>query len=270
MIFKIIEILSNSINHKKINILGYIENEIALITLEKQNFIVKNIENYLKSISLDNLIHKNDSYLKYEFNISETNILSIIYDPSLETINKLRNKVSKLKLESNMDYLNKDINFDKNTKWIQNILNGSNENEKIIYQDNDFILLPDYKWTDYNNIDNIYYLGIAKKYNNKYIKCLREINFEHLNFLEKMLSMTELIEKNHNLKKNSIISYVHYPPSFYIFHVHYVYINNDMFKGGFPRNILLTDIIQNIKIKSDYYQKFNFSILQEEELMGED
>ena len=270
MNFKLIEILSNSINNKKINILGLLDDKSVVITLEKNYYYENTIESYIQSLSLMNSVLENDKYLKYDYYISETNSLSVIFDPDIELINKLRMNKTQLKLESYKDYQNKNINFDQNTKWIQNIFNGISENEKIIFQDNNFILLPDYKWTDLNNIDNLYYLGLAKKFNNNYIKCLREINNNHLNLLEKMLLITKLIEKKHNLKKNSIIAYVHYPPSFYIFHVHYVYLNNDIFKNGFPRNILLSDIIQNIRIKSDYYQKFNFRILQEEELKGDD
>lgn len=253
MNFKLIEILSNSIINKKINILGLLDDKLVLITLEKNNYFNENISSYIESINLEKPILENDIYKKFNYNLLEKNTLSIVYDPNQDLINKLRNKKNILKKETYNDYLKKELNFYNNTQWIRNIFEGKSETEKIIYQDSNFILLPDYKW-DNCSIDNLYYLGIAKKFNNDYIKCLRDINIDHLEVLEKMLSITNLIEQKNNLEKNSIIAYIHYPPSFYIFHVHYVYLENDIFKTGFPRNVLLSDIIQNIKIKSNYYQ----------------
>lgn len=253
MNFKLIEILSNSIINKKINILGFLDDQLVLITLEKNNYFNENISSYIESINLEKPLLENDIYSKFNYNFLEKNTLSIVYNPNQELINKLRNKKRILKKETYNDYLKKELNFESNTQWIRNIFEGKSETDKIIYQDSNFILLPDYKWDNCSK-DNLYYLGIAKKFNNDYIKCLRDINIDHLEVLENMLSMTNLIEEKHNLEKNSIIAYIHYPPSFYIFHVHYVYLENDIFKSGFPRNVLLSDIIQNIKIKSDYYQ----------------
>ena len=68
------------------------------------------------------------------------------------------------------------------------------------------------------------------------------------------------ISTKHNIKEDQIIAYVHYYPSYFIFHVHYTLVNNEITKSGFPRNILLSEIIQNLEIDSLYYKKINIEI----------
>ena len=63
------------------------------------------------------------------------------------------------------------------------------------------------------------------------------------------------------MNSNEIIAFVHYRPSFYIFHVHYMLITNDNVKNEFPRAILINDIIENIKIDKNYYQKKTFELI---------
>ena len=78
--------------------------------------------------------------------------------------------------------------------------------------------------------------------------------------LKKLLDAKNIICRKHNIDSNTIVAYLHYHPSFYILHIHYVLVDNC--KNGFGRNIFLSDIIKNIKIKSDYYQTVNIELIE--------
>ena len=260
--FVITRILSNSINRKRIAILGKIDKNNYLIVLEKSIFEINSINNYLNNLSLETLLMKNDIYSKYNFNALENNSIIIIENPDDLTINKYSDSINKIYLETFENYQDNFLkqmnqNFEANTKWILNIFEGKSEQESILFKNSEFILLPDYKWNT-QNLDDLYYLGIMKPIKGKYIMSVRDLNESHLAILNNMNNVVDIIEKKHNLEDNQIIAYVHYHPSFYIFHVHYTFVNNDVFKSSFPRSILLKDIIDNIKLDGEYYQKKTF------------
>mmetsp|Transcript_20482 Transcript_20482/g.18125 ORF Transcript_20482/g.18125 Transcript_20482/m.18125 type:complete len:104 (-) Transcript_20482:22-333(-) len=64
------------------------------------------------------------------------------------------------------------------------------------------------------------------------------------------------ISKTFSLPKNQIVAYIHYLPTYFHLHIHYCH---QKFIEGFSANIgkciMLKDVIQNIKIKGNYYQE---------------
>jgi m7GpppX diphosphatase len=61
----------------------------------------------------------------------------------------------------------------------------------------------------------------------------------------------------------SLRLYVHYLPSFYHLHVHIVHMNHIPPEDGvhIGHAILLDDIIDNLEIQSDWYQKVSLSVI---------
>ena len=55
--------------------------------------------------------------------------------------------------------------------------------------------------------------------------------------------------------------YLHYQPSFYHLHVHFVHVNNELLGASMAvgRAHLLDDVIHNLEITSDYYKKATIS-----------
>lgn len=72
-------------------------------------------------------------------------------------------------------------------QWVDNILNGISESDRVVYDDPDpetgFLLLPDLKW-DMKNMDTLYMLALARK---REILSLRELTSEHLPLLKNIL-----------------------------------------------------------------------------------
>lgn len=142
-----------------------------------------------------------------------------------------------------------------NLKWVDNILEHKTEVERIIYEDpdpvNGFILLPDLKW-DSRVVDNLYVLAIVHQKN---LLSLRSLTLNHVSLLENVREKCfKALEEKFGVKKEKLRAYFHYQPSFYHLHIHFSHIKYQA--PGMPeRNILLNQVIDNLRIDSSYYQK---------------
>ena len=55
--------------------------------------------------------------------------------------------------------------------------------------------------------------------------------------------------------------FLHYFPTYYHLHVHFEHIYlAASYESGMGKNILLNDVIQNIQMKSDYYQEIDIIV----------
>ena len=138
---------------------------------------------------------------------------------------------------------------------MDNILEHKTEVERIVFEDqcksNGFILLPDMKW-DGKTIENLYLLAIIHQ---KQIGSLRDLDNSHIKLLENVRDKSiAAIEAKYNVQKGKIRAYLHYYPSFYHLHIHFTHINYQV--PGFPeRNHLINQVVENLKLDSDYYKK---------------
>lgn len=151
-------------------------------------------------------------------------------------------------------------------KWVFNILDGNDEQEKIIYQNDNFVLLPDTSWNsnksdDLNNsynIEELYLLLIVKR---KDIYSIRDLTAEHLPLLEDMMNVTEHIEKIYKIPACMLRTYFHYKPSTWHLHLH---INNINSPKNYCYNIerchTLSNVINNLKCDSNYYKKVDLQV----------
>ena len=73
-------------------------------------------------------------------------------------------------------------------QWVQNILDGRSEAERVIHSDGDpergFLLLPDLKW-DQRDLESLYVLAIARR---KDVQSLRDLSAQHLPLLRNILT----------------------------------------------------------------------------------
>lgn len=154
------------------------------------------------------------------------------------------------------------------SKWVFNILEHKTESERIIYEDpdtsNGFILLPDMKW-DSRVINNLYALAICHR---RGIRSIRDLDASHIPLLENIRDRSlQAIEDRFGIKRAQVRTYIHYQPTFYHLHVHVCHIKFQ--PPGIPdRNYPLNNVIENLKIDSDYYKKatLEFVLKQNEKL----
>ena len=124
---------------------------------------------------------------------------------------------------------------------IDKILKGKKDtNEKIIYQDNNFIVLVDKK----HSKDSYHYTAWAIND----IRSLIEIDINIINQLNQIKQI--LIDKKFIDESGKI--FFHFPPNIWRLHLHFVQENHKFLADDYEIHYF-NEIINNIKINSNYY-----------------
>ena len=222
----------------------------------------QNIEIFDETTKME-LINKNDRYSKFKgiMNIpTEITIIKPFYQSDLYKYGK-KNKYEYMEtyneyVTNTLPKLNK---IDKT--WIINIINKKTEYDKIIYENEHFILMPDITMqsTD-NNINKIHFLAISKNQN---IMSIRDLNETHIPILEEIdLIGKNIISNKYNLSPNEIRSYLHYYPSVWLLHIHFDLCNTQNHFSNLDTCHLIHNIIENIKICNKYYQTVSLRVMK--------
>jgi m7GpppX diphosphatase len=154
--------------------------------------------------------------------------------------------------ESYQDYIDKINKLNpSNYQWIYNIIDNNAEKDKVIYEDSNFVLIPDYTW-DKVNLDQIHILAIIR---DKSIRSIRDIKQSDLPLLDKIktISLNE-IEKKYMIKENKLKLFFHYPPSTYQLHIHITHISKTDIKTNFDRSHDFFQVVKNIELDAGYYK----------------
>jgi m7GpppX diphosphatase len=142
--------------------------------------------------------------------------------------------------------------------WIYNILDGKAEQERILFDDPEFILLPNGNWSGkVEEADQLHCLAIVKQ---RDILSLRDLTDEHYNLLDSILENSfKTIEAKYGIAKSRLRAYVHYHPTFWHLHIHFKLVDN-ISPHEFDRIHSVFSILQNIQIQPHYYQMCGFQI----------
>lgn len=250
--FTFIKVLDDDSQQKRVVLHGKIGDEDAILTLEKTAF---NNPAELKEYYVDvDLESSNDVYFwgrtKYTGN-DPTCKFSLIF-PATEThFRKYQNANLHMIRETPEAYesiVKPYIETMKGNriKWVKNILYEGAEADRVLFKNNDYIVLPDMKW-DGKDISSLYCCCIV--YDDK-IGSVRDLNNSHIPYLERIRSsiLKELPKIYNGLNSEDLRIYVHYQPSYYHFHIHVVNVNflglaNSMLTG---KAILLDEVIDNL------------------------
>ena len=205
------------------------------------------------------LIYINDRFAKYIGNcIVKIELLQIENYTDSEKIKYDNNQIKII--EETADFYYKEvypkiIDYDK--KWIYDILNGCNK-YKIIYENSDFMLMPDITYLGENeqneqNYSKVHYLVLVKR---KDLLSIRDLDNSHI----EMLKSIDEISKNSisnatNININLIRSYFHYRPSYWHLHIHYDISGYNQPFATLDGCHLLHNVIENIKFYPNYYKE---------------
>ncbi|EDO17194.1 hypothetical protein Kpol_1035p6 [Vanderwaltozyma polyspora DSM 70294] len=261
-LFRFEKILNSNPQNKLITVLGKINGENAIVLLEKLHFqSISDDENSISSLSssVKQLFH-NDVYFNgvtgqgdgsnNGFNELKVNL---IY-PATEThIQKQLEQQHHMIKETPEMYKNvvkpyiESMFAAGRLKWVENILYNGAESDRVVYQDDDMVILPDMKW-DGENMDAFYLVSILKR---KDILSLRDINKNHYEFLNGISErIKDIIPKKYNneIKSDQLRIFIHYQPSYYHFHIHIVNIKHLGLGNGIVagKAWLLDDIIDQL------------------------
>ena len=211
---------------------------------------------WINSLEKKEKTFENDVYTKYSSRLE--NLQGELIE--CVDLSKLDGFCKKIIKESYQDYQEFISNRDfKKEQWVYNILDGLAEQDQILYQDDLIVILPNYTWK-YNKDNLINSVDLSGMYlltfpTDKSIHSLRDINSNHLELLEHVKTKTlEVIKNTFGFDPAIIKSFVHYSPTTYHLHIHWVLISNTTVNSSVEYSHSLSNIISNIGIKSDYYQ----------------
>jgi len=217
-----------------------------------------------KKVSIKNAVQtfKSTRYQKYDASIEHNVELTTIYPALKEDMNKLNTDIRKRIIETPEMYI-KNVYpkiIKQDLSWIQDILTGKTEKESILYKDEQFILMPDLKWNK-KDMDNLYCLAIVQDSN---IRSVRDLNEKHISLLENIYKKgLKIIKDKYNIEEHDLRVYVHYHPSWWHLHIHFNLVKKRLSGAVIDISISLLDIINNIKLVSNYYQIANLEIIQQ-------
>ncbi|OAD55572.1 m7GpppX diphosphatase [Eufriesea mexicana] len=264
-IFNTKRVLQNNCMRKQICIEGTFKGyeSSAVVVLEKQNF--SDDDQSLKELfNKDTVVHKlfsNDVYGNYEcFPLKKHNGINamIIHPATAKHIEKFRRKELHIIDETYELYQKITLPCIESSsfsiEWIFNILEHKAEQDKIIYEDSNektgFMIVNDLKWDGQINTLKLIALPFQK------IRSIRELNASHLPLLRNIRSAgIAAITKKFNIPASQLRIYLHYQPSYYYLHVHFAYLMFETSGIYVEKAHLLSTVIKNIELMSDYYTK---------------
>lgn len=170
-----------------------------------------------------------------------------------------KNKKFIIAHESYHDYEEKKKKIKKRSlKWCYDIIEGRTEQDRIIYQNKDFVLIPSLGST--KDQEKMHIIALVK---HKNLMTLRDMRAEHIPLLESIKNLSlEEIEKSQEIDKNKIKIFVHYPPSAWLFHIHFFPVGKHFSKSTIEYSHDFDTILYNLSIKNDYYKDINMTIVE--------
>lgn len=152
--------------------------------------------------------------------------------------------------------------------WVYKILDKQKEVERLLYDSpvDGFLINTDPKWSTHpdpkttprsewvghSGTRELYCLGLSHR---RDIRSLRDLRAEHLPLLRAMTAKgRQVMREVYGLPEESLRIFVHYPPQFYHFHVHFTNVAVDIGVTT-ERAHLLDDVIENIERDPDHYAK---------------
>lgn len=212
----------------------------------KYTFVIES--DWVDRINKKDLSFQNDVYNKYNAELKDVKGELIVCN-DITKIDGFCNKIIQETWEEYQDFI---INRDfKKEQWVYNILDGFAEQESILFRDSDIVICPNYTW-DQKDFTQMHLLVFVT---DRSIRSIRDLNSSHLELLEKIKTKTyQVIKEIYGYESDIIKSYFHYAPTTYHLHTHFVLVSNTDSNSSVEYSHSLHNVIENIKINSNYYQ----------------
>lgn len=218
---------------------------------QKYTFVVKS--NWVDKIVSYDEIFSNDVFKKYNSTLNGIEGELIICS-DLSKLDGFCKKISKESYQEYLDFISK-RDF-KKEQWVYNILDGIAEQDKILFRDDQIVIAPNYTW-DGKDLTKMYLLTFPL---DKSLHSIRDLNHNHIELLKHSRTKTlQIIKSEYGFDSEHIKMYLHYAPTTYHLHIHFVLISNIDTNSSVEYSHELNSVIFNLEIKSDYYQVFEMN-----------
>lgn len=148
--------------------------------------------------------------------------------------------------------------------WIDNILKGEKEKERILLNTDDFILLLSPAWTNHPDMNATSWGELVDHECAKELKCLaifkrndlhslRDLRVTDVTLLQRCQTQCmDQLTSTYGVDASQIRSYIHYHPQFWHLHIHFSIISN--IEGALcTRSHPVHDIVLNMNMDSHFY-----------------
>lgn len=277
--FKFDRILKANNQAKTINVLAHSASDSdesrAILVLSKPAFTPEEAQHIAEGDNYNwNLVQSNDKYSQYKCTATGTNTNAIVADvicpANDKDIIKYSEKEPIVVRETPQMYktiLDPIITkaAESGLQWVQNLVafeRSSDIKEEVLFEDNEFIIVKDTKWNG-GNLKEMYVLAIARSDIGRRVRSVRDLRGSDVPMLRRILENgKKLIFERYGIKESGYRVYVHYFPSFWHLHIHFVALGSPSNEGStvLGRAILLEDIIQNLEMDPLYYEKVTLNI----------
>mmetsp|Transcript_31621 Transcript_31621/g.46663 ORF Transcript_31621/g.46663 Transcript_31621/m.46663 type:complete len:352 (-) Transcript_31621:200-1255(-) len=149
--------------------------------------------------------------------------------------------------------------------WVQNVVDGSKEAERLLLDTEHYVLNVDTKWKTHPDpftiskdnwknyktaLKDLYCLAIVKE---KGLATIRDLRKRHIPILkDMMIQCTAAIKQIYNVSPDQLRFFFHYHPQFYHLHVHFTRLENET-GCQVERAHLVADVIQNLELDEEFY-----------------
>ena len=219
------------------------------VTIDNVNYkFIPSRLSSLDSIKKNESVLKNDIYEKYKAIVEIEGELIICND-----INQMKRFEKKIVRETYQDYL-KYIKYrdPKKDQWIYNIIDGTSEQESILYRDELCIVIPTYMW-DGKNTEKMHILCLPTDVS---LRSIRSLTSVHIPLLEHMKRVTlNVIKQKYDIDEYHVKMFFHYEPSTYHLHIHFVNVAHHDARSSVEYSHELNNVLFNLSIRPDYYQQ---------------
>lgn len=233
--------LDSDSQSKKVAYLGTIDGKLAILQAEKTHFDGMPRLYGLKSLASNDVYH---------WGTTDEAKVNLIYPASEQHVAKYTKHPTHIIAETPEAYKTVvkpyiETQLGDRIQWVRNILYNGTEAERVVFKNDDYIVLPDMKW-DGTTIESLYLVSIVYRE----VSSIRDLTRDDIPWLERIQeSLLKEIPAKYGLARDRLRLYVHYQPSFYHFHIHVV--NADYSGLGQTilagKAILLGEVIENLK-----------------------
>ncbi|KAA8915730.1 hypothetical protein TRICI_002112 [Trichomonascus ciferrii] len=243
---------------KTLILLGLIEGQDAIVTLQKLPFMIDDGE-FFRTLGLDQ-IHHLDTNDVYSWNVAtilqdaERNPsakVNLIYPATQTHIKKYRAQQKRVVNETPEMYENVVAPYIQTMKgtriqWVYNILHHGVEADRVIKRNDDpvngFVLLPDMKW-DRKDMQSLYLVAIVLRDD---LASIRDLTQAHLPFLRSIKNeIQETVKEKYVLEPSQLKLYFHYQPSYYHLHIHVANVAHEQLDFG--KSVLLDNVVAQLE-----------------------
>eukprot|EP00898_Chlorokybus_atmophyticus_P004783 jgi/Chlat1/5305/Chrsp35S05246 len=277
--FRMERLLSEDARAKIVYVLGSFADRPGhmIVALERRHFDIGNLDRLFSEETPLSFVMQNDIYGQYAGitppELSVVNV-NVIYPATERHVQKYTQQATVMVSEAPLLYRAAVVSFIRSVPLerlqclesalqfgcatvyyiVLNVLDGAH----------DYVM----QRTCWKQVQELYCVGICHR---RDVRSLRDLTAEHLPLLYNMKTKgAAALQDRYGVQPSQLRIYVHYQPSYYHFHVHFRHANAN---GGFGfaagKAHLLDDVISNIELLPDYYQRctLTYSLGQQDPLL---